>query len=80
MRGIQKRFEAVGQGQGFVHLLPEQLAAAAMDRIGAVMEIAGRVAQGIPDPPPVVGIKAEIRSRIWHGTQRYQAPLSVSGP
>lgn len=77
---IQERFKAIGQGQRRVHLLPEQLAPAAVDRIGPVMEIAGHVAQGIADAPPVVGLKAEIRSRIWHGTRWHQAPLSMTGP
>jgi hypothetical protein len=73
-------FEAIGQGKGAIHFLPQQLTATAVNRKGAMVKIPGHVAQGVADPPPVLGLKAQLRSRIWQGTRRQQTPFSATRP
>jgi len=84
--GAEQGLQTIGQGQTAVHLLPEQLAAAAMDRKRAVMQITGLVAERIADAAPVLGFHGEadlstqIRSGIGHACRWQQAPFSATRP
>jgi hypothetical protein len=66
--------ELVGQGQAAIHLFPKQFPTTSMHRIGAVMEVAGLVPEGVTDAAPIVWRKGGSHQS---GGRRYQATVAI---
>jgi hypothetical protein len=66
--------ELVGQGQAAIHLFPKQFPTTSMHRIGAVMEVAGLVTEGVTDAAPIVWRKGASHQS---GGRRYQPTVAM---